>query len=374
MRNIKSKHFIGMLILSLLSFAANGAQIFENVDISPMVKHFRKQVVTLNKVVTTYNWVSHGPGDFWDIERPQDDPALLNMAQISARVFWSNYGSKEGEQNMYGSGLYTAVDPVATVDFGGGDSWRLTQLQFPVGTRILDLANGNTIDTSDSDLANAAQDIEEKFTCPRSVGADPYFVSGGGGLTPKCRELINEVFNNILQIDAFAYSYNQTSFKACEQGIYVGARAFVVTRPDWIRSEYVHYYTTNSRLNEAERLRIQTLFLLASEEGLDKTPLLDIIARYFDDHPDRELQGSKTVCEGETCVITVQFCDAKNTCDQVPLPPLPRPGGPTITADEAIRKKLLWTDLVGKPKAATVSTWLKENKFGCSGQLPYQVK
>jgi hypothetical protein len=368
------KQLISTVILSLLSVTAYGAQMYQDVDIAPMINHFRKQIVTLNKAVTTYNWVSHGgPNDFWDIERPQNDPALLKMAQTSAEVFWSNYGSKEGSENMYGSGLYTAVDPVATYEFGG-EGWRMTQLQFPVGMHVLDLANSATIDDSDSALMNAAEDVEEKFACPRSAGADPYFTNGGASLDPKCRQLINEVFNKNLKIDAFAYGYNETYFKACEQGVYIGSRAFVITRPDWIRSEYVHYYTASSRLNEPERLRIQTLFLLAGEEGLDKAPLLDLIAKYFDQYPDRELQGSKTVCEGDSCVITVQFCDSKNTCDQVPLPALPRPGGPMITSEEAKRKKLLWEDLVGKPKASTVSTWLKENKFGCSGELPYQVK
>jgi hypothetical protein len=45
-----------------------------------------------------------------------------------------------------------------------------------------------------------------------------------------------------------------------------------------------------------------------------------------------------------------------------------------ITEEVAKRKKLLWTDLVGKPKVSTISTWLQENKFGCSGQLPYELK
>jgi hypothetical protein len=377
MKNIKigfpTKKTMGTLILTLFSVTARGAQMFNNVDISPMVNHFQKQVVTLNKAITTYNWVSHEPGDFWDTERPQNDPTLLNEAQISARVFWGSYGSKEGGNNMYGSGLYTAVDPVATVGFGG-QNWRLTQIQFPIGTRVLDLANPNTVDVKDSALVNAAQEIEEKFGCPRSSGADPYFVNGGVNLSESCRSLIKEVFNSILQIDAFAYGYGDTSFRACEGSMYIGQRAFVVTRSDWMRSEYVHYYTTNSRLNEEERLRIQTLFLLASQEGIDKGRLLDVIAQYFDQHPDRDLQESKTVCEGDSCIITVQFCDSKNTCDQVPLPSLPRPGGPTITVEVAERNKLLWTDLVGKPKVSTISTWLLENKFGCSGQLPYEVK
>lgn len=377
MKNIKigllPKQVLGILILTMLSVTARGAQMFNNVDISPMVNHFQKQVVTLNKAITTYNWVSHAPGDFWDTERPQNDPSLLNEAHISARVFWSNYGSQAGANNMYGSGLYTAVDPVVTENYGGQD-WRLTQIRFPIGTRVLDLANPDTVNVKDSVLVNATYEIEEKFGCPRASAADPYFVNGGVSLSEACRSLINEVFNIILQIDAFAYGYGDTSFRACESGMYMGSRAFVVTRADWMRSEYVHYYTANSRLNEEERLRIQTLFIMASEEGIDKVLLLDFIAQYLDQQPDRDIRGSKTVCEGDSCIITVQFCDSKNTCDQVQLPPLPRPGGPMITEEVAKRKKLLWTDLVGKPKVSTMSTWLQDNKFGCSGKLPYEVK
>ncbi|MBK8201632.1 MAG: hypothetical protein IPK68_04705 [Bdellovibrionales bacterium] len=159
---------------------------------------------------------------------------------------------------MYGSGLYTAVDPVVTENYGGQD-WRLTQIRFPIGTRVLDLANPDTVNVKDSVLVNATYEIEEKFGCPRASAADPYFVNGGVSLSEACRSLISEVFNSILQIDAFAYGYGDTSFRACESGMYMGSRAFVVTRADWMRSEYVHYYTKNSRLNEEERLRIQTL-------------------------------------------------------------------------------------------------------------------
>lgn len=375
MKNINSsfrtKQILSSLIVCLVSISTY-AQTFKGSDISPMVNHFKKQVVTLNKSVTTYNWVSHGLGDFWDTERPQNDPELLKMAKISAGVFWSNFGSEAGKDNMYGSGLYTAVDPVVTVGFGGSN-WRLTQVQFPIGTRILDLANDETIDMSDPALANAAQEVEKKFDCPPYIGADKYFVNGGFDINPKCRELIKEVFNNILQIDAFAYVYSQTHFKVCGKDMYNGSRAFVVTRPDWIRSEYVHYYTKNSRLNEEERLRIQTLFLL-SEQNFNQSSLFDFIAQYLNEHQESEIISSKTVCEDDTCIITVQFCDVKNICDHVPLPAIPRPGGPTITETEAKSNEILWKDLIGKPKFTTISNWLIDNKFGCSGELPYQIK
>jgi hypothetical protein len=73
-------------------------------------------------------------------------------------------------------------------------------------------------------------------------------------------------------------------------------------------------------------------------------------------------------------VITVQFCDQSNACESVPLPPIPRPGGSIITAEEASKTILLWTDLIGKPKSTTISTWLKNNKFACSGELPYKTE
>jgi hypothetical protein len=99
------------------------------------------------------------------------------------------------------------------------------------------------------------------------------------------------------------------------------------------------------------------------------------ILEYITLHQDSFVAGSTTKCEGGYCVLTVHFCNDEKKCEDVALNPITRPGGATITARDAERSsagQLLWKDLEGESKATTIKTWIKENKFGCTADSPYE--
>jgi hypothetical protein len=383
-------------MLTTLAPTARAAVMYQNVDISPMIENFRSQVKTINKTVVTYNWSSGAtPEKFteswslpWsknkggekeafekaasDKEAAQTRDTLQGVRQM-ANSFWRNYGDRTN-YNMYGFGLYTAADPVSTRGYGSSDGWRMLEIKLLPGTRILDLVSARYLAPPTTPFSDAAQDIEEKFGCPRSNNADTYFTEGGKALDPKCINLIYQVFERGLGVDALAYNYSATSFKECKSG--QQDPAFVIMRPDVVRSNTVHLYTAVTRTNEADRIRIQTLFAKSETEKYHSSDeFKDVLLNHFNAFPDRDFSGAKTVCTGETCVISVEFCDSQKTCDTVALPAMPRPGGPLLNVDEYKDvQKILWPDLMGKPKSTTISTWLIDNKYGCSGTLPYGNK
>ena len=277
-----------------------------------------------------------------------------------------------------------AVDPVVTVSYGGGSKdWLLVELELPIGFRLLDLQMLNMKYTNNSP---GLMKILEAFGCSSYSSAQEFFTSGAIRLSEKCRSFGKKIFQEELKIDGFSYGYGDTNFVECKQGEYSFARAaFVITDSKWMKPESVRYYTENSTHLRENRIMIQTIFFKAIEkESGAKSAALAIISNYLVAHPDQNFEKSTSTCDGNQCVITVDFCDDHNICAKVNLPPLPRLGGGVISAATAppavsglilsranYLKPLLWDDLEGAPKAKTVSEWIKSNKFACEGKAPY---
>jgi hypothetical protein len=362
------KKYICAILISLLlhDFAqAFGTYLYQGFDITNAVHFFETKVKTLKKPVSVYNW-SVG-GDLGDYSEH------LSNAKKLSRSFWTWYGDK-GEGSMYGYGLYAAVDPVASNSFGYGNDWVLFEMKFPIGFKLIDL----TLDyfESQQSISEDLVTLGQKFNCPSFAKLDPFFANGGAEIDIKCRGLIKKIFKDIIQIDGFAYGYSQTNFKACKKSDFTSSRAFVVTDEKWMRFELIHFYNSKTTDSKENRIRIQTLFFVAA---LDLSLKLtdestSLMSTYLVDHPETQLHGTKTECTGDLCKLIVLFCDPNNKCDEVNLGYYLRPGGPTITASEAKRTQrgvLLWNDLEGQPKSTTTSEWLIDNKFACSGELPY---
>jgi hypothetical protein len=351
---------------SVLSHAA-GPYLFEGTDISPMVTQLQQQIVTLKTPITVYHWSMDGG---------IDDPEGHGIAQDWSHTYWNLYGTPN--QDMYGRGFYGAADPVFTFIYGGGlqANWLLIEATLPVGATLVDVGYNMAILKTPSE---EYKKLATQFNCPTDGIANSLLVSGGVSLNEDCKRLTKHIYQDIFKIDALAYMYGQTQFSECKDNG-MGSRAFVITDSKWMKPGLIHYYTARTNDNLEGRVRIQTLFLKSltdANKEASNASNLQPIADYLNKHPSSELKGSTTRCEGSSCVITVNFCDPENHCDSVALPPLPRAGGPLISAQiyashpGAYPSALLWPDLEGKPKSTTISTWLKGNKIACSGSLPY---
>jgi hypothetical protein len=364
-----------MICAVFCASAARAAQpiMYQGENITPLVEYFEKYVHPLTKPVTVYNYSAGAKDPFWQKERDVNDPTLLYTAQSQTEVFWQRYGEKDGSGYMYGFGLYAAVDPILTYSYGGGiDSWVLLQMQLPVGFKL--------VDVTEQSRASSAVDhkellrLAEKFKCPSALAPDSFFVNGGSGLTPDCLNVSKFIFSQALKIDGFAYGYGSTYFKACS-GNYDGYKAFVITSPDWMKSEHIRYFTPITKGSLENRILIQTMFLAAAQDSMANDSSLKYkLIDYLKMKPDRFVKSSSTTCAGEFCVITAQMCDDKQSCEPLEFAPLPRPGGPNITMSESKRtmaQRLLWPDLEGTPKTTMLIDWLRKNKYACSGDVPY---
>ena len=192
-----------MLALVLTSLAAPLARasgegapiIFEGIDISPAVSYFKKLVVTLKTPVTIYNWSPGAQQPFWNHDHAPNDLNLLDISQSWSQSFWQSYGEPKGMDNMYGTGLYGAVDPVVTVGFGGGLSTQiLLQMDLPKGFKMLDLGNPGFSNLSPPH--DQVSDIETHFGCPVSRDADKFFENGGASLSQECKRLVRKLFQD----------------------------------------------------------------------------------------------------------------------------------------------------------------------------------
>lgn len=344
---------------------------FNGVDIGPAVDFFGKQVVTLKQSVTVYNW---------SFTKTESTSSNIGSAEKYSTSFWDHYASEKGSGNMYGHGLYAAIDPITTISYSGGSPyWLLTEMQLPHGFRMLDLPN---LLMMQSTFPPEVVNILTKLNCNTVKNIDDFFSAGGAKLKSNCIELSKKIFQETLKIDGFAYSYSDTNFKDCLVG---GAsfhipRAFVITSSNWIKPGLIRYYNSKSTHNMESRIMIQSLFYTLLEGNAQMLQsVTSLIGDYLTLNPEMDYEDSTTKCEGEYCVITVNFCNDNKHCEAINLAPLLRPDGSLIKASSAAKipirvnaqSGLLWSDLEGKPKATTVSQWLKANKFACSGALPY---
>lgn len=301
---------IAYLCLSVLAHAGDGPTIqLDGVDITPAVTFFNDQVAVLKRPITVFNWST---------QFLNNDAAYPSFIELSSKNFWIEYGGPKRPYN-YGIGLYAAVDPAFTENYGAhGTEWLLSEMVFPVGFKFLDLQK--TAITS-----NEVVSILAKFDCPDNT--DALFIWGGQQLQPKCKTLVRKIFQDEVQIDGFAYPYQASIFKFCEDGIknaYSRAiiqKNFVVTSPRWIGPDSVNYYMSNSIKNIEHRTLLQTIFFETLDQRAEPQDKTDIIS---------EKAAAKT-----------------------------------------FRRHLLWDDLEGVKKASNVKSWMKENKLGCAKTLPY---
>ncbi len=336
---------------------------FEGNDITAFVEHYKKSVKTLKKSVTIYNWSRGASKSFWQKEREQGDPDYVTAAMIMSQSFWYNYGSS-ANSNMYGNGLYAAVDPVATTSYGGiskgsnfNNEWILLEMKLPTGFKMIETYEP----TRKIEQLDQFSKTAKAYNCPATGSINELFEGGGNTLHANCSKLVRYVFKDILKIEGFTYSYGALNFKDCSFQDYAkNYVAFVITSDSWITGDNIRFYTEKTKSNVEDRLRIQTVFLHSIENASDysygqsspKQEAIERIVSYLKLKPESFVKGSTVKCEAETCLITVQMCSSKTKdCEDLKLNEIPRPGGPNITAREA---KMSWIRFNG---AGVIFSW-----------------
>lgn len=379
---MKLRIIVLLFLTTAVSSLASAQQIyqFKGKDITPVVDWMKSSVKVLSQEIYIYNWSANAH---------TGDSNLLSSSRAASDGYWQAYGHPKGVENMYGSGLYAALDPVVTYGYGGGaGKWRLLEMRLPVGLRVLDIPELNSIFNVIDDPKQGAYSVLESFQCPFQSSSVPTLFSvidemlkNGGAQKPQaCVDLIKEVFRNILKIDAFAYNYSASNFRGCKGG-WSMSKAFVITSSRWMTNANVIYFTSKSTKNFEDRVRIQTLFLerpsatfFGAAPNAEVTAATNALADFLERHPDFDFQKAWSSCIGESCELIARFCKTEDTCKEELLLRYPRQGGGFLTAKAAAQTVvggLLWPDLEGVPKAPRISKWLFDKMYACSGELPY---
>jgi hypothetical protein len=361
---------------------ASEAVVLDGVDITPVVTEFQKSVVTFKTPIKFYHWFQGAPNSIWQQPLPTKSADGLNFVRNNSLKYWSEYG-KDAPGQMYGYGLYAAVDPWATHEYGG-ENWVLVQIQVPAGLKVLDVTKSSMTQTITPQLSN----ILDQFHCGNLNslsdllrGGNPRAVTAG----EPCKKLTEKISREVLQVKGFLYSYYSAYLTDCLSD---GSRksAVVITENDWINANNVKVFNSSTADDKPERISIQSLFYKVASDATTSTEAYGRLEAKRDEEEIKKqisalYPGFSFMAITGNCGKQTSICDLNvwilnhqtRETKKVPLPPpspiqyasqisgtnLPLGLKPNI-------KGLLWNDLDGTQTDPQISSWIKQNLLGCS--------
>ncbi len=409
---MKLKHLLSLSLLTgLASLLSPPAQAeLTQKDLKLAEKYFERYIYELEQPILVYNW---SPAALK--LKSATDPMAYKYVASSTRTYWQAQNNVDEDDNMYGRGLYAALDPVATRSYGKwSGTWVLLEMQLPKGFRMLDLNRDGQ-----NSFPERIQSILRSVNCP--INWDDKQGMFSNLMSPKvpkidaqCMALIKHIFQKTHAIDGFAYGYNSTSFMECqdpsleqtnaEEGYYGGSQrkmrstAFVITGSNWLRPELVKLYTPATRDAITERKRILSLFYRSQYDNVMmqvQTPegaaswAQNEAARGLDDYRSMNEYGvCNNFVKGQGCLDPIKLCKLnekyetiETECITKPAPPIPVYDTTKMTSanfpDEAWEenavKGLLWPDLEGANVDVKIGEHISKNFIGCSDAAPYKL-
>ncbi len=381
-------------------------------DLKLMTKYFKSFVYELERPVLMYNWSQGGLK-----LKSASDPIGVKMVVNGAKSYWRSQNNVDNDDNMYGFGLYAALDPVATRSYGEFEgNWVLLEMKLPQGFRTLDLGrDGNNA------FPQRIQKILTDAKCPsRWADATSMFDSLMQPKSPKveteCMNLIRAVFQQNLAIDGFLYNYNSSEFAECvdprlkalnanasdEWGNSnhqraIRSRAAVITDSKWVKPELIRIYTPTTSDAKDERLRITSLFYKTEiDVALSTAHTVMGYQNWVQSWVSQNLKGFEAMIEWDQCgnfqpdrgcLDPVKVCQRdektykiiESTCKTISPPPIPVFATTVIRkttfsggAWDEDKKSLLWPEFEGSLVDANVGQMIRENFLGCSEGEPYR--
>lgn len=369
-----------------------------------VIAEFLSQYVhVLDVPVYVYNWSDAKYRDpSWQDRFASDDARGYEALLASSQIFYKNQGKNDGGDN-FGKGLYLALDPVSTQNYGG-DSWLLMQLRLGKGFRFLNLVKDNAVHASDS-VIQALKEIE----CPGNWNQGSFLTSifaAKVGVSEKCIGAINWILDTELKLDGFLYPYASSKFSECPQpdpGAPFATHsdrngAFIVISSKSFDPSSVQIFNTKSVDDFANRLRIETLFYKVARNRVSDPGYIALTDSYYlaflqnyasPEHPGLVYKTMIMKDPGNLQTYRAVFCPREETqnffapsCVQIDLPRPPVPDYPTKISESmppiassnmntAESAHLLWPDLEGKMTDNATESWIKLNLFGCAANFQY---
>jgi len=428
-----------LALISVNSFAdANDTKV-----ISDFLSNF---VYELDQPVYVYNWFnSYGHDKIWQTKLSATSSAGYDHVLSGTVKYWQSFCSKNpalnppdcpktlptsdnnnnnyGGGNMYGPGLYLAVDPVATNEYGGGSSWVLMQLHFPKGLRIMDIRRDGSMN-----FPLKVQRALISLGCPKEWLTSANYSSSLGTffnmnaaytqqgiqtgynqatgqmiyapVSDQCLVSIRKVLKDDLKIEAFYYSYNGEEFKECDlpDGQSSGYNqngsnnvnrqgAFVLVDPKRMKPDDVRVFNSQTRDDVEDRLRIQSLFYKAEFDSPEIASRSFYSKQSYPNNPGYNFSGTNNNCNWDSatqktiCKVQITLCpQAGGTCLYIDPPmPAPAPVMQTVISKTHVpasqsynTESLLWDDLDSKAIPGDMGQWVLDNLFGCKVDPEYE--
>jgi hypothetical protein len=370
--------------------------LFNEVDISPLVQAFQKITGTLEKPAKVYHWKDGKDESEWAGALSATSPQGLSYAQKIAAVYWQKYLTLS-PTNMFGFGLYMALDPVKTQEYGG-DNWVLLQIELKKGFRYLDL----TLPEAQQKISAKVKSVLDQFQCgevpnladllkaghPRSVNA---------GLT--CQQMLEEVLKNQIHMAGFFYTYNSAYFLSCSNEDGQRKKALVLTDEAQVDEGSIRIFNSQTTDAPEERIKIQSLFYKASDDATtspaaqknipfvrDGNDLRQELRKKIPElYPHYTILSMSGACANGGCSYLMKICKTGDDgtlaedqshnwiCqDNVDVPVMKRQPYPALISAENVPVAndknihgLLWEDLDGQKTDPKINAWIKKNLIGC---------
>lgn len=386
-RRLQVKPLILALFASLFWTCSDFARADESgpttqADFQVIVDYFSHSVSEVSRPFWLYHW--RNDPSLVQSEEAQRDPSKFGR-QIVVREGPSFVRGLyvKGRTNgmMYGGGLYTALDAVATEVYGSKDPnlWVVLAMHIPRGFHLLTLSEQPVPEGFDSANLNS---ILKKFECPVPDGPQsPMAISGLFGareLTKTCANLISDVIH-ALKIDGFSYSYSVTPFKACTSSLGDDRwKAIVLTSNSWLKLPGANAlaYTSRTKVDLEERRAIESQFIYTNSQGtfnsgsnpFDYNQVTKVIAEKLPNLKG-SLNGLSQTCTSNECTYLARFNNStevlrisQDEINRFYYPSFPK----TFSIGNGFGvESLHWNDLLNTTTTLDMDNWVKSNLLDC---------
>jgi len=441
---------IAILLLASLILSANAQAADTAGDTKVIANFLNNYVYELDQPVYVWSWYTvDGRTSVWKSPISATDYAGYAHLESTTARYLNSFCTKNaalnpsdcpapsteqyGVGNMYGPGLYFALDPVATASYGGSSTngWVLMQVHFPKGFRIMDIRRDGSMTFPmrlqrnlialgcPKEWATSSQGLDQIFRLNNDYngqGQGVYNSSTGQNvkltISDQCLLAMRKMLKDDLQIDAFFYSYNSTEFKECDlppdqnnsYGYNGGGNnpnrqgAFVMVKTDQLNPRDVRVFNSGTRDDKEDRIRIESLFYKTDVDSQSTISENYYKKMSFPNNPGYSYSGLTSKCDTDSsgkylCKQAIYLCSDHGggciTIEPPSLPPTPvmatqiskdhPPGSsPEMSANgwysrgTDSNKHLLWPDIDGESITPDLNNWTKENLFGCKADAEYQ--
>lgn len=250
---------IALALATLVLAATAKAAGYEEVisDIEKVAAALRPQIRVLKRPVYVYHWFNAAGDPKWQKKLQSSDPMGAKYVRDGAAKYWWNKSpeNRDHSYSLFGNGLYAASNPTSS-RIHGSSNWVLMQIKLPAGFRLFELDG-----IAHAWMSNDVSDVLKRYGCVsdtfQSTSTDSLFYRSNY-VDERCPVFLQEVFNEKLKLDGFAYPYS-TQFN---MGCRVGSRkhfdsAFVLTNNRLLTPEGIHLFNKKTRDNRTNRIRIQ---------------------------------------------------------------------------------------------------------------------